>query len=105
MPAAGVLIMLSRLLVMPGVEHAVQTNWGQLMLASAKAQRVYSAARDSHNECTRNTLKHSTCSHKWWETLKGLIFGCAAVYSCSQEAWRWFDGVSCKESVTPGLSV
>ena len=22
-----------------------------------------------------NTLKHSTCSHKWWETLKGLIFG------------------------------
>ena len=21
------------------------------------------------------TLKHSTCSHKWWETLKGPIFG------------------------------
>ena len=28
-----------------------------------------------HNECTRNTLKYSICSHKWWETLKGLIFG------------------------------
>ena len=28
----------------------------------------------SNNECTRNTLKHSTFSHKWWETLKGSIF-------------------------------
>ena len=25
--------------------------------------RVYGAARRSHNERTRNTLKHSTCSH------------------------------------------
>ena len=36
---------------------------------------VYSAVRESHNERTRNTLKHSTCSHKWWETHKGSIFG------------------------------
>ena len=33
------------------------------MLARAEAQRVYGAARESHNERTRNTLKHSTCSH------------------------------------------
>ena len=39
------------------------------MLARAEAQRVYGVER------TRNTLKHSTCSHKWWETLKGSIFG------------------------------
>ena len=45
------------------------------MLACAEAQWVYGAARESHNECTRNTLWHSTCSHKWWETLKGSIFG------------------------------
>ena len=45
------------------------------MLACAKAQRVYGAARESHNEHTRNTLKHSTCSHKWQETLKSKIFG------------------------------
>ena len=45
------------------------------MLARAEALRVYGAARESHNECTRNTLKHSTCSHKWWQTLKGSIFG------------------------------
>ena len=44
------------------------------MLARAEAQRVYGAARESHNECTRNTLMHSTCSHKWWETLKRSIF-------------------------------
>ena len=48
---------------------------GKFVLACAEAQRVYGAAKESHNECTRNTLKHSTCSHKWWETLKGLIFG------------------------------
>ena len=45
------------------------------MLAHAEAQRVYGAARESHNERTRNTLKYSTHSHKWWETLKVLIFG------------------------------
>ena len=45
------------------------------MLARAKAQRVYGAARESHNERTTNTLKHSTCSHKWWKTLKGSIYG------------------------------
>ena len=44
-------------------------NWSRIMLARAEAQRVYGAARESHNESTRNTLKHSTCSHKWWETL------------------------------------
>ena len=45
------------------------------MLARAEAQRDYGAARESHNERTRNTLKHSTCSQKWWETLKDSIFG------------------------------
>ena len=44
------------------------------MLAHAEAQRDYGAAMESHNEYTRNTLK-MTCSHKWWETLKGSIFG------------------------------
>ena len=29
----------------------------------------------SHNKRTRNTQKHFTSSHKWWETLKGSIFG------------------------------
>ena len=50
-------------------------HWGKFVLARAEAQRVYGAARESHNERTRNTLKSSTCSHKWWETQKGSIFG------------------------------
>ena len=45
------------------------------MLARAEGRKVYGAVRESHNERTRNTLKHSTCSHKWRETLKGAIFG------------------------------
>ena len=45
------------------------------MLARAEAQMIYGAARELHNERTRNTLKHSTCSQKWWETLKCLILG------------------------------
>ena len=50
-------------------------DWGQFVLAHAEAQRVHCAARESHNERTRNTLKHSTYSHKWFKTMKGLIFG------------------------------
>ena len=50
-------------------------HWGRFLPAGAEAQRVYGAVRESHNEQTRNTLKHSTCLHKWWETLKFLIFG------------------------------
>ena len=38
-------------------------HWGQFVLARAEAKRVYGAARESHNEPTRNTLKHSTYSH------------------------------------------
>ena len=44
------------------------------MLARAEPQRVYGAARESHNVSTRNTLKNSTRSHKWSEILKGSIF-------------------------------
>ena len=50
-------------------------HWGQFVLARAEAQRVYRAARETHNERTRNTLKHFTFSNKWRETLKGSIFG------------------------------
>ena len=50
-------------------------HWGRLVLAHAEAQRVYCAARESHNKPTRNNPKHSTLLHKWWETLKGSIFG------------------------------
>ena len=49
-------------------------HWGQFVLTHTEAPRVYGAARESHNELTRNTLKHSTCSHKWWKTLKDSIF-------------------------------
>ena len=45
------------------------------MLARAETLRVYSAAMASHNERTRNILKHSICSLKWWETPKRSIFG------------------------------
>ena len=75
MPAAGELIMQCRLLIVPHVQHTAQII---RVLACAKAQRIYGATRESHNKQTRNTLKNSTCSHKWWETLKGVkqtIFG------------------------------
>ena len=45
------------------------------MLAHTEAQRVYGTAKESHNKHTRNTLKHSTYSHKWWEPLKCSISG------------------------------
>ena len=59
--------MLNRLLTVPGVEHAM-LNIGD---NCAESQIVYDAARESHNERTRNTMKHSTCSHKWWEIPNG----------------------------------
>ena len=75
MPAAGELMMLNRLLINPGVQHAIRNIGAQFGLARSEAQRVYGAARESDNECKRITLKYSTCSHKWWETLKFSIFG------------------------------
>ena len=66
-------------------------HWGQFVFALAVAQRVYGAARESHNERTRNTPKHSTSSHKWWERLQDSIFGVKLTfYSCPQGARRWF---------------
>ena len=71
------------------------------MLTRAEAQRVYGAAKESHNERTRNTLKHYTCSRKCWETLKGSIFGVKPFIP----ALRGPGGGSCLESLTPGLLV
>ena len=69
MPAAGELKILSGRLIVPAVEHALQIiAWGRFVLARAEAERFYRAAMVSHNERTRNTLKHCTCSHKWWES-------------------------------------
>ena len=65
--------MLNILLIVPGVERAVQII--EVDLCVVLVLRVYDAARESHNERSRNTLKHSTCSHKWCETLKCSVFG------------------------------
>ena len=62
-PAVGELMMLNELLIVPGVEQAMNLM-GEFVLARAEAQRVYGAARVSDNEVTRNTLKHYTCLHK-----------------------------------------
>ena len=45
------------------------------MHSRTEVQRVYGVAMASHNELARRTLTSTTCTHKWWETLKGSILG------------------------------
>ena len=73
-PTAGELMMLNRWLIVPGVEHAM-LNIGFNLCWPVQGPRGSMVPQGSHNERSRNTLKHSTCSHNWWETLKGSIFG------------------------------
>ena len=93
MPAAGELMTLSRLLIIPWCRARSADHWGRFVLARAEAQGVYGAANVSHNERTRNPLKHSTCSHKWWETLKGsILLVCSRLFLLSggqEVVWRW----------------
>ena len=72
MPAAVELMMLNILLIKPGEEHTMLNIGVNLWLIMLRP-RGSSAVRESH-EHTRNTLKHSTSSHKWWETLKARSF-------------------------------
>ena len=89
------------------------------MLARAETLRVYGAARKSHYECTRNTLQHSTCSLKWWETHEGSIVGVKlnipalevpggglVVASAGKASivGSQFDGKQCREQFVPLLS-
>ena len=61
MAAAKELMTLNRLLIVPGWSRERNAeHLGQFELARAEAQRVYGAAKESHNDCTRNTLKRST---------------------------------------------
>ena len=69
------------------------------MLAHAETQRVYGAARESHNKQTRNSLKHSTCSHKQWETRKGSMFG-VKPYIPAPRGARWWFGVAPAEKAS-----
>ena len=46
-------------------------HWVQFVLAHAEAQRVYDAARESHNEHTRNTLKLTLLTYVVGSLLSG----------------------------------
>ena len=93
---------------------------GQFVLGRAETQRVYGAARESHNERTRNTVKHSTCSHTWWESWKSrslvwnllfLLSGDLEVvwwwlllrkpHSCSLSNSQWYSKQCHEQFVTP----
>ena len=74
MPAAEELMMLNRLLIVPGVEHAMRNIGINLCLLVLRHRGSMVLQRSLINGRTRNTLKQSTCSPKWWETLKGSIF-------------------------------
>ena len=63
-------LMLRELVTVPVVEHKEQTYMGTLFAARAVEQRLYDAAIASHNEQANNTPMNSSCSYKWWETLK-----------------------------------
>ena len=69
-------------------------HWGQFILARAEAQRVYGAARESHNERT-GILRSTPNVHISGGDTERLDFCCESVYSCSQWAHRWFGGGSC----------
>ena len=120
MPAAGELIFDAKQTAYRtrcrarNVEH-----WGKFVLARVEAQRVYGTAGESHNERTWNTLNHSTCSHKWWETLKGSIFGVRPSIPARMEPGgglvvapaanasllgSQFDSKLCREQFVPTLS-
>lgn len=43
------------------------------------------SSRESHHECTRNSLKRCSFSNKWWETLKVSTSG---VFSCNGSGGR-----------------
>ena len=78
-------------------------HWGLFALARAKAQRVYGAAMESHNQCTRNTLKHSICLHKWWESIKGSVFGVKPSIPAlrgPQVVWWWLLPRKCHSCIS-----
>ena len=66
MQAAGELMMLSRLHIMPGVEHAVQIIGVNLCLLVLRS-RGSMVLGGSHIMNAPGILEHSTCSHKWLE--------------------------------------
>ena len=74
MTAARELMMLSRLLILPGVEHAVQIIGVNLCFLVLRPRGAM-VLQGNHKMNEPGTLKHSTRSHKWWETFKGPIFG------------------------------
>ena len=64
-------------LMMTDVPDIVHVFVGTPLGTSITALSVvcFRLSKESHNERTRNTLKHSTCSCKWFETVKDSIFG------------------------------
>ena len=98
MAAGGELMMLNRLLIVPGVEHAMLTIEFDLclLLLRPRGSRVLP---ESHIMSAPGILLSTPPVHisgGRWETLKGHIFGVN---------WRRFGGGSYREILTPCLSV
>ena len=49
-------MILNRLLIVPGVDHAMLIIGVNLSLLVLRPSRVYGAARESHNECERTRV-------------------------------------------------
>ena len=49
--------------------------WLDYLRTRAESQQVYSDAKESHCNRARDELNSSASAHKWWETLKGTLFG------------------------------
>ena len=95
--AAGKHMMISRLHIVPGAEYAVQFIGVDLcfLMLRPKGSTVL---QGSHIIMHQGYSKHSTCSCKWWETLKDSTFGVKPIPAC-----RGMGGLAVAPAEIPSL--
>ena len=52
-----------------------QVNWEEFVRYQVRANETYSEAKSQFSVRNRDVLKNVQSPHKWWSTLKSVVFG------------------------------
>ena len=70
---AGMLLASSRRLIIGG--PAPRVNWEEFVRCEVRANETYSEAKHQFSDRNRDVLMNVQSHHKWWSTLKSVVFG------------------------------
>ena len=66
-----------------------RVNWDKFVHYQRRASKVYAEAVRQFSVGSWDVLMNAKCPHKWWSTLKSVVFGLSSDSSLLPLIWGW----------------